>query len=182
MSSAASAPTRLDVHAFAQAAQERSGNDPLGAYVRVAEEAQGRATGQAVDWHATGAMRPNVQGVLQPWLHLQVRAVVPLTCQRCLDVVEMPLDVDRQFRFVEDEATAEAEDDDSEEDVLVASDRFDLHALIEDELILAMPLIALHDECPTARPYTAAGIEVEPKRPNPFAVLSKLRKPGDLAE
>ena len=31
-----------------------------------------------------------------------------MTCQRCLTTVELPLQVDRWFRFVADEATAEA--------------------------------------------------------------------------
>ena len=178
MPAAASAPTRLDIRAFAQAAQERSGADVLAAYPRLAEEAQRDAGQSLVRWRALGAMRPDALGVAQPWLHLQAQAMLPLSCQRCLDVVEVPLEVDRHFRFVADEATAEAEDDDAEEDLLVASDAFDLQALIEDELILAMPLIAMHDVCPSPSPPLGAGDDAKlPERPNPFAVLQQLRKP-----
>ena len=42
---------------------------------------------------------------------LAVRATFPMTCQRCLAPVDVPLEVDREFRFVADEATAEALDD-----------------------------------------------------------------------
>jgi len=49
--------------------------------------------------------------------------------------------VDRDFRFVPDEATAMAEDDEAEEDLLVLSGEFDLLALVEDELLMDLPLV-----------------------------------------
>lgn len=178
MPAASSAPTRLDIRAFAQAAQERRGDDVLAAYPRLLDEAQQDLGDRPVRWRAVGAMRADALGAAQPWLHLEASAVVPLVCQRCLDTVEVPLEVDRDFRFVADEATAEAEDDYAEEDLLVLSDSFDLHALVEDELILAMPLIAMHEVCPATSPsLRAADGEKAPERPNPFAVLQQLRKP-----
>ena len=62
-------------------------------------------------------------GHVQPevWLHLQADAMLPLICQRCLEPVDVPLAVDRSFRFVADETTAAAEDDEAEEDVLAMS-------------------------------------------------------------
>lgn len=176
----ASAPTRLDIRAFAQTRQQRSGTELLAAYPRLREETQGRGQDHRVTWAAQGEMRNEGLPTEAPWLHLQARATLPLTCQRCLDVVEVPVDVERSFRFVRDEATAEAEDDESEEDLLVASEDFDLHALIEDELILTLPLIPSHDQCPAPLPGgTPDGAAVEgeaPKRPSPFAVLGQLKK------
>ena len=43
--------------------------------------------------------------------------------------------------------SAEAEDDQAEEDLLVATPSFDALTLIEDELILALPLVPRHDDC-----------------------------------
>ncbi len=82
-----------------------------------------------VRWQCRGEMRPDARGKSVPWLHLQAEAAVSLTCQRCLGPVSENLEVDRWFRFVADEATAEPEDEDSEEDVLALEPRPDMLAL-----------------------------------------------------
>ena len=69
--------------------------------------------------------------------------------------VDELLEVDRWFRFVADEATAELEDDDSEEDVLALEPRPDIAQLVEDELLMAMPLVPMHETCPVAVPMQA---------------------------
>ncbi|TSE18715.1 putative ACR [Tepidimonas alkaliphilus] len=92
----------------------------------------------------------------QLWLHLRVQGAVPLVCQRCLEPFWQPLEVDRWFRFVADEAAAWAEDERCEEDLLVANGpRFDLRSLIEDELLLAAPLAPMHERCPRPLPLSA---------------------------
>ena len=99
----------------------------------------------------------------------------------CLHPVQTQLTVDRDFRFVADEAAALAEDDVVEEDLLVLSSEFDLLTLLEDELLMALPLVPMHDTCesehmPTSNAENAAAQE----KPNPFAALAALkRKPGD---
>ncbi len=177
------APPRLDVRAFAQAGQKRSGTEPLSAFARLMKETGGRGAENPVRWSAQGELRHQGLPTAAAWLHLQVQASLPLTCQRCLGEVAVPLEVDRSFRFVADEATADAQDEESEEDLLVASEDFDLHALVEDELILELPLIPSHDQCPaplaggTAVP-AAEESEDPPKKPSPFAVLAQLKKPS----
>jgi uncharacterized protein len=78
---------------------------------------------------------------------------------------------------VADEATAAALDDEAEEDILVLSRDFDALALIEDELILSLPLVPLHDICPQAVPMSVADPEFTEaaERPNPFGVLAGLK-------
>ena len=59
--------------------------------------------------------------------------------------------------------------------MLVASRQFDLQALVEDELLLAMPLVPMHGTCP--QPLTGAPAEVsEEPRANPFAALAALKR------
>ena len=85
----------------------------------------------------------------------------------------------RRARIVAiDEATAAALDDEAEEDILVVSRDFDALALIEDELILSLPLVPLHPVCPEKVPMSAADpdFEVASERPNPFGVLAGLKK------
>ena len=140
-------PRHLDVKAFAQAQGHLSGHESLLNYERLAHEAQGLHPDLRVDWQASSELRTPPGGSGQIWLHLQVAATVPLHCQRCLTPVDVPLQVDRWFRFVADEATALAQDDESEEDLLVISRSFDLHELIEDELLMELPMVPLHEHC-----------------------------------
>ena len=173
------APDRLDIKAFAQAGGHLSGHDPLLKYQRLVEEAQGLHPDLRVDWTADGEVRTTHGIGGQIWLHLQARATVPLTCQRCLQPVDVPLEVDRQFRFVADEATAEALDDSSEEDLLALSREFNLRELIEDELLMALPLVPRHEECPRQVPMASSDEDFEAasaSAPNPFAALVGLRK------
>ena len=72
-------------------------------------------------------------------------------CQRCLAPVEAVLAVDAHFRFVAGEAEAAQADMDAEEDVLASTRALDLPALVEDELLLALPLVPRHTDCPLPR-------------------------------
>ena len=174
------AASHLDPRAFAQSAGQLAGSESLARYERIAQECPGRGHESVLAWSARGEMRSDPLGQEQIWLHLHAGATAPMTCQRCLEVVDIALLVDRSFRFVVDEETAAAQDDDVPEDLLVLAGDFNLQQLIEDELVLELPLIARHDVCPTQPPLTANdsefGVSVA-GRPNPFAVLAQL-KPG----
>jgi uncharacterized protein len=190
------APARLDVIDFAATAVALAGEEPVAAYPRLAMELAApdpQATADAgsaeppappsplVRWDIVGESRPGATGAPVPWLHLDAEAVVPLVCQRCLAPVDTTLRVDRWFRFAPDEATAAQEDDVSEEDVLVAERDFDLRGLIEDELLMDIPITPRHEVCPEPVRLSAAdeGFDAgeEGERANPFAVLGKLRSP-----
>jgi uncharacterized protein len=112
------------------------------------------------------------------WLHLTASTTLPLICQRCLTPVETPLEVDQWYRFVGTEEIAMAEDDDCEEDLLVMEPQFDLLAVLEDELLMALPVVPMHEQCPTALPVQPAGPDLGQagEKPNPFAALAQLKK------
>ncbi len=184
------APERLDVAAFAEAAQPLSAQDPLQRYSRLFAEAiaptetadqithQREESGVLVRWEALGEERGGASGAATAWLHVQANVLLPMVCQRCLAAVDVPLEVNRWFRFVADEATAEIEDEDAAEDVLVASREFDLRALIEDELLMAIPVTPRHDVCPEPVSLSVKdeGFDLaEEARPNPFSVLGAFR-------
>lgn len=178
---------RLDILAFARAGAELSGNTPLSAFSRLCESAHGADTADGappaseVQWHAHGEWRERIGSPPQVWLHITAHTALPMTCQRCLSAVDEGLDVDRWFRFVNSETEAAEQDADAEEDVLVVSRQFKLLELLEDELVLALPLIASHDICPEALPMQAEPDDTElpaEAKPNPFAVLEALKKPG----
>jgi uncharacterized protein len=178
------APERLNVPAFTAAAATLEAADPAPAYVRLVAELAGPAPDAVVRWNASGEERPGADGKAVPWMHLEAEATVPLVCQRCLSPVDTELSVDRWFRFVADEATAEAEDEESDEDLLVVSRDFDLHTLIEDELLMDIPVMPVHEVCPVPVQLSSSDEDfqaAEEAKPNPFAVLEALRprKPED---
>ena len=166
----------LDVKAFAKAQMHLEGDTPVAEFERLAEDCMGDVAGH-VSWSAQGALEPDQSGKEAIWLHLEAKTTVPLTCQRCLHPVPVELLIEQDFRFVPDEETAVAEDDESEEDLLVLEDSFDLMGLIEDELLMSLPLVPMHPAClseqaPTSKEEEAILAEA---KPNPFAVLAALK-------
>ncbi len=171
-------PERLDILAFAHAGATLSGHDTLQKYERLAQESQAPGPDLVVNWQATGEWRATVGNAGSAWLRLQAQATLPLVCQRCMGPMQLPLAVDRWFRFVADETIALAEDDEAEEDLLVMAHDFNLHALIEDELLMALPVVARHDQCPVQVPMAVADADfdaAETIRPNPFAMCHRMR-------
>lgn len=173
-----SGASRLDVNAFATAANTLAGDTPVSDFERLSAELAEPGTDARVTWEATGERRAGGDGAPAPWLHLRVEATLPFVCQRCLTPVQLPLTVDRAFRFVADEETAAFEDEASEEDVLVAARDFDLLALIEDELLMEVPATPRHDVCPVPVRLSVADPDFEEAQEaaaSPFAALEALR-------
>ncbi|MDR6885939.1 uncharacterized protein J2X67_000429 [Variovorax sp. 3319] len=164
--------------AFAAEAAVLSADEAVSSYPRLTQELASPATDSLVHWEAIGEQRAGADGKAEPWLHLAAETTVPLVCQRCLAPVDTLVASDRWFRFVADEATADAEDDESDEDLLVVSRDFDLHTLIEDELLMEIPVMPVHEVCPTPIQLSSSDEDfkaAEEAKPNPFAVLGALR-------
>jgi uncharacterized protein len=170
-------PLRLDVAAFAEAGARLEGHWPLVDLTRLAESAvdEGDAGGEPVRWSVRGEARPMRGGPAQAWLHVAATARLALQCQRCLQPVAATVAAERSFLFVPGEETAAALDAESEDDVLALTRSLDLKELVEDELLLNLPLVPKHDDC--MAPLTPAGAaEVEPEpAPHPFAALAALK-------
>ena len=169
---------RLDVNAFAKAAGALSGHEPLSRYARLMEEVGGRGGERLLDWQARGELRVSAKGFSQIWLHLQATVSLPLVCQRCMGPADIEVSFDRAFRFVATEEQAEAEDEEAEEDVLALRRDFNLRELIEDELLMAMPVVPRHEVCPAEVKLVAQDADFAAEsgaKPNPFSVLAKLQ-------
>ena len=132
-----------------------------------------------VAWHASGERRAQRGKDAQTWLQLTAECLLPLTCQRCLQAVEVPLSLRHSYRFVSDEASAAEADIDADEDVLVSTRSLDVPALIEDELLLALPLVPRHEGAcpqPLVAPVDAADLaSATASRDNPFDMLAALK-------
>jgi uncharacterized protein len=171
-------PKRLDVNAFARDAGVLCANELLTNFERLAADAQAPAHDFHVTWEARGELKSGLGATQDVWLHLSARTTFPMICQRCLEVAEIELQASRSFRFAANEEQAAALDEECEEDVLVYARDFSLHDLVEDELLLAMPLVPLHEICPHEPKMQAvdADFEDEPEvKPNPFGLLAGLK-------
>ena len=118
-------------------------------------------------------MEGKTDAVGQHLLHLAISADITPSCQRCLNA--MPLMLNLNFNYLIGEVSdtdVEAVDvDNSDEyDLQQANKTMDLTALIEDEVIMAMPIAPMHEEGCVAL-ATQSG-----EKPNPFAALKALIK------
>lgn len=177
MKARAHEPQRLDVAAFAEDAARLQGRWPLHTFGRLQAAVPPDAPAEAgdVEWSAEGERRRPGAVVPQHWLHLRAGAQVWLQCQRCLQPVRCTLAVDRSLRFVAGEDAAARLDADSEDDVLELTSSVDLHTLVEDELLLELPLVPRHDICPEPLPLPA---EEPDAAESPFAALEALKRRG----
>ena len=175
-------PLHLDVERFAEQAETLEGSLPLAELERLADTAHADAppgAGDRVQWRASGERRP-AAGAPQTWLHVAARTRMALTCQRCLQPIEVAITAERSIRFVADEATAAELDAESDDDVLATTRSLDLLELIEDELLLALPLVPRHDDC-FAPPFgsDAAESHADDEAEHPFAALAALKPRGE---
>lgn len=167
-------PRALDLRGACAEGLEIEDRWPLAGFSRLAESLSAVPVDETVAWQAGARLRPVTGGEPERWLHLQARTTVPLQCQRCLGPLAQPIEVDRRFLFVADEDEAERLDEESEDDVLVLQPRLNLAELLEDELILALPIVPRHEgDCP--EPLRPAGAD-DAGLPHPFAALAALRK------
>lgn len=161
----------LELQPWAMAGGSAVQSTPLANLSRVALACLPPAQGESpvCDWQLHSQLR-HPDTLKQLWLHLKASLWVEQTCQRCLLPMPVALEVDRHFRFVADEATALAEDDDCEEDLLSPEPELTLQTLLEDELLLAMPLIPRHTTCDKPLPQSP-----DHDLPHPFAALADLK-------
>lgn len=174
-------PRRLDVAAFARTGAELAGTWPLAEMPRLLQDTLPPPDGAAtVAWAVRGSSKPVAGGEPELRLHLHAGTTLRMCCQRCLQPVTVVLDVRPSLRFVRGESQAEALDEQSEEDVLALSATLDLQRLVEDELILALPLVPRHERCPQPLPMSAGEDEVAASSApeHAFAGLAALRRGG----
>ncbi len=124
-------------------------------------------------WRGEFSRLEQADGSQEYWLTLTLQATLPVPCALCGEPVTVPLDDLRRFLFVRDEETAARLDEEAADfDVIAADEHFELSALIEDEAILAIPLLCKHEACPGESDGAGEAPEVETRQP--FAGLSAL--------
>ncbi|WP_245953291.1 YceD family protein [Moraxella caviae] len=112
------------------------------------------------------------------WLNFAVAGVLKLPCQRCLEPMAVDVSGEYQLAILADEKDSALVD--GAEFVLV--DELNPHDgrkmlplldLLEDELLLALPLAPRHDDCEMLTDSVGDAPEEQPE--NPFAALAALK-------
>ena len=154
----------IDLRALARDGRRLDGEVPVARLDRVAE-----STLEPVGTVAFGFQgERDDEGRL--FVDLWVRASLVLQCQRCLEALVWPCEVRNRLLLLRaGEQPPEDELENDAVDAFEAEALTDLLALVEDEVLLALPLVPRHETCD---PPVKAGVDEEI---SPFAVLRQLR-------
>lgn len=137
-------PIEVDPRRFCKDAQSWEVQSDVSAFPRLALEfTQGglfcRVTGRA-DQLGSLSLKVRVQGQVE------------MTCQRCLGTMRHAVEIDRMVYLARTELELERLDDMPDSDAILVGERVDLVDLIEDEVLLGLPLAAMHEagQCPAS--------------------------------
>ncbi|MDO4433016.1 MAG: YceD family protein [Alysiella sp.] len=125
-------------------------------------------TNRKIAYQITGGI-----DVLQrPFLDLSVSGDLKLHCQRCLLPTDFQLNENVRIVLFSDEETLDNAmvSDESLEGMLL-DEELDMLTLVEDQILMALPISPKHNDCDDAHLD-----KVNQGKPNPFAVLSGLKK------
>ena len=119
-------------------------------------------------WRAQGSIDRSGHRIVA----LEIDGSIALICQRCLEPLMHQLAIRSRFRLAADEQAAAASDDENDDvDVIAGSEHFDFDTLIEDEVILSLPIAPRHIVCPN----NADEVLRASGRPSPFAALGAFK-------
>ncbi len=108
-------------------------------------------------------------------VHGRIDAHVELVCQRCMGRLTIELHSEPRLTLLR---CGEREDLVEAGDALVIEQPITLGDLVEDELLLEVPMVPMHapDQCPAQRLIADNKPEKEATRANPFSILEKLKQ------
>jgi uncharacterized protein len=169
-----SAPGATDSLEFARAGQQLRGSLPVASLKRL----------QDVLFDPDGVLQFELRGGQddrgRPQLRLTVSGTLHLQCQRCLGCLEFPLDLRNALLLVPPGARHDADlDDPDAPDAIEASTQLDIAGLVEDEVLLGLPLAPRHaaDACAEQREGRGPAGAAQPE--SPFARLARLKNSPD---
>jgi uncharacterized protein len=168
-------PATIDPVVLAEKGVRLTGTLALKTLPRLAESVRSRAGEVEVDLEFTRGQGGDVRLMLGT-----ICARVKLTCQRCLEEMDYELRSEPHLVVLRPGESEQALPPEVES--LTVDKPVALSTLVEDELLLVMPMIPLHDlrHCPT-RPYVESGAARDAgvgSKPNPFATLQRLKRNG----
>ncbi|NTV10144.1 MAG: metal-binding protein [Zoogloea sp.] len=157
----------IDPQAFARNGDQFEGSVQVSALARLADLLVERS----------GELKFRIRGERDAekrlFLVLHLEGVLKLECQRCLKPFDWSFDIDGRLLLVPPGQSMPDDDlEDDSCDPIEAAARMDVTSLLEDELLLAIPIVPRHEACET--PVATRDNE----ETSPFAVLKQLRGEG----
>lgn len=114
-------------------------------------------------------------------MHGRLQARLRVTCQRCLEPMDLELEARPWLVLLRPDARHAPREED-EPDTLVVDKPLALSALVEDELLLALPMVPMHEpsRCAARAHATesarAGELKADEKgRSSPFSMLQKMK-------
>jgi uncharacterized protein len=132
---------------FAEKSRSWEGNTMVGDFERLAQEFVNPAA--ILHYRVCGGQ--DARG--RPRLHCKVQTEAEMQCQRCLKPVGVTVDSDRLLYLAASEAEAERLETvlaDEDIDVMVTGQTLDLAGVVEDEVLLSLPIVPMHADCSMA--------------------------------
>jgi DUF177 domain-containing protein len=117
-----------------------------------------------------------------PYVELRIDAELPLECQRSMERFLLPVKIVQRLGLIRDEADEAALPPDYEPLLVPEDGELRTADLVEDELILAVPVVPVKPGSEAVeRDWPATQVEQDEfskSSANPFAALSALKKPN----
>lgn len=111
-------------------------------------------------------------GLQRPYLDLSVSGSLKLVCQRCLQPFAHALEEHSRIVLFDDETALDhAMIADEDLEGMTVEAETDVLALIEDQILMALPFAPRHDKCAAEDAPVS-----HQNKPNPFAALAGLKK------
>ena len=154
----------IDGLEFARAGSKLQGAWPVAEFLRLHDSLRSTA----------GTLRYELRGVAEergkPALRLKVEGVLQLICQRCLGGLEFPVHIEVSLRLAATQEEMDAEPIEAEgPESILAGKEMQVRALVEDEVLLAIPIAPRHQTCAREATDGSAGT-----KQTPFAGLRGL--------
>lgn len=108
-------------------------------------------------------------------MHIRLQTVFHLVCQRTLERFAHPVEIDQRLGLISDEAQEASLPEGMEAVLIEGSGEVSPLQLIEDELLLAVPLVPINPDASGLDPKWSGDEAVEEEKPNPFAALAALK-------
>jgi len=158
----------IDTLDFVRNTRTHHGKIKLDGFVRLQDylsDSQGK-----LEYKVSGTLDKNGKPIIQ----VTIKGTINLHCQRCLDGLAHVLDIQTAILLVENESELSRLDGTESVDGILAASDTDVLALIEDEIILSLPISPRHreDECSASELTNSYAIG----KKHPFATLATLKK------
>ncbi|OUR86411.1 DNA-binding protein [Methylophaga sp. 42_8_T64] len=166
-------PKEIDPFRYAQSGLKLAGELSVSNMPRLTSALQNDEGVVSIDMHF------DVDETGTPYLRGIFTSSLTLVCERCTEAMLLSVTAECLLALIQNEHKVEGLAEQYEPWLIDSNEPVKLSSVVEDELILALPLVPRHDfDCLPAEAWQSGEEEVEEedeKPTSPFAVLSALK-------